>query len=60
MAWNDDELDIKTIIVVEQDTDKPMGNFSGLFNHKGQPLFTPKQPIGFRLGKVNGKNYKPY
>jgi len=40
-----------TSSVVEPDTDEPLGNFTGLYNHKGQPLFKPKEKIGFKTWK---------
>ena len=38
--------------IIEENTDEPIGNFTGLYNRYGQPLFRPKNKIGFI---INGK-----
>jgi hypothetical protein len=40
-----------TCEVVEEKTDEPIGNFTGLFNKDGKPLFRPKEKIGFKIWK---------
>ena len=35
------------IDVIEEKIDEPIGNFTGLYNRYGQPLFRPKNKIGF-------------
>lgn len=37
--------------IIEEKTDEPIGNFTGLFNKDGQPLFRPKERIGFKTWK---------
>lgn len=39
------------IDIIEEKTDEPIGNFTGLFNKEGQPLFRPKERIGFKTWK---------
>ena len=39
------------IDVVEEKQDTNLGNFTGLFDKEGRPLFRPKQKIGFRVDR---------
>ena len=46
--WQYHNFDIE---VVEERTDTPLGNFTGLYSAKGEPLFKPKNKIGFIVRK---------
>ena len=53
MYWEDD-YESSTIEVLEKETDNNLGNWSGLFDSRGNPLVRPKEKIGFKLRKVDG------
>lgn len=44
------DTDKPSITVYNQDADTELGNFTGLYNNKGQPLFRSKEKIGFKIG----------
>lgn len=37
--------------IIEEETDEPIGNFTGLYSKEGRPLFRPKERIGFKTWK---------
>jgi hypothetical protein len=51
---DDDErfgLNLLTTKVFEMEADTELGNWTGLLNNKGQPLFREKERIGFKTWK---------
>ena len=48
-------LNLLSTKVYEMETDTELGNWTGLLNNKGQPLFREKERIGFDL-TVRRKN----
>ena len=51
-SWDDEEGYVRrTCDVIEEKTDEPHGNFTGLYNKDGNPLFRPKERIGFKTWK---------
>jgi hypothetical protein len=51
-SYDDEEGYVRrTCDVIEENTDEPLGNFTGLYNRDGKPLFRPKEKIGFKAWK---------
>jgi hypothetical protein len=51
-SYDDEEGYVRrTCDVIEENTDEPLGNFTGLYNKDGKPLFRPKEKIGFKAWK---------
>lgn len=52
LRYDDWGYSTPSIDIIEEKTDSPLGNFTGLFDMNGRPLFRPKERIGF---VINGK-----